>query len=278
MKKLKKIGKCIFCDNLGNLSKEHLFAKWLVDYFPRNSDSMHTGMYTDWRDVNFSSQSFDERRVHQGHSGSKKLRVVCRHCNNGWMSALENSVRTLLPPLISAKRHGILPEEQEKLATWAVKTAMVAERFRRDGAQIPQSDRFKLMNELCPPKGWFVWIAKYGGGDWENLSIGHVRAGLNATPIANHKEASDYVQATTFGLGQVLFCVLGCSLPRAEKFFEGRETEGIVQVWPARPRSIIWPLFGEIGDREAYSLANFIRTSGVFDLSLDPGRDWEFRF
>lgn len=272
---------CIFCEgkNGTKISKEHVFGEWLADLFPRDERSKHTAAHITWPQGVISNKPIDSRRVQQGHSGTKKLRVVCKDCNSAWMSQLETWAKQALPPLITGQRANISPDGQKKLSTWAVKTAMVATHFQPRETSIPQHDRTALMENLTPPPGWFVWICAYKGGTWSPLTIFQDRAALSLTPIPNADSAPYYIQATTFGMGHLLVCALSSSSPTIERDFTLFEPENSFQIWPqVRSRSILWPPVEFIRDDEAYRFANILRTSGVFDHSRDRAANWTFTF
>ncbi|MGH2922380.1 MAG: hypothetical protein ACRDKU_09965, partial [Gaiellaceae bacterium] len=56
-----------------------------------------------------------------------KVRRVCESCNNGWMSELEKAAQPVLLPLIEGKSKKLVPVEQEVVAVWAIKTALMCE-------------------------------------------------------------------------------------------------------------------------------------------------------
>jgi hypothetical protein len=192
------------------------------------------------------------------------------------MSQLEERIKPVLVPLIAGNRCNLTGEVQALLSTWAAKTAMVAEHFRPTDNGISQEERTFLMEHFNPPANWFVWIAAYQGERWRDLSIGQVRIALNPTPISKPSTARYYGQATTFGVGHVLFCVVSGSAPDFAVHFNGRDNEGLFQIWPAHPRSILWPPAAILGDEQADTVANIFKWSGAFDQSLDPGADWTF--
>lgn len=274
----RKRQKCIFCESDRKITKEHVFGQWLREYFPRDKNSKRKSAYISWNDELRPALGIDVRKIAQGHPGSMTLRVVCRDCNVGWMSQLENQVRRAMKPLILGNRCNILGSGQRLLAAWAAKTAMVAENFAPVDSGVTQAERTWLMESQMPPDKWFVWIAAYNGEDWANLGILQSRAGLSPTPVARPSDAPYYAEATTFGVGRILFSVVSGSEPNMEKYFAGRETDSLIQIWPLQPRSILWPPLRIFGDKEANQVASIFSLSGVFDNSFDPGANWQFSF
>lgn len=270
--------RCIFCGSTSKISKEHIFGDWLKEHFPRDANTTHTSAHISWPKNVITKAPIDIRRQRQGHSGSKKLRVVCRDCNSGWLSGLENWAKKALPPLIFGKRCNLVPEGQARLAAWAVKTAMVAANFKPRETGITQKERSLLMNTLAPPNNWFVWISAYKGEDWADLAIFQDRASLSPVPVPDPDSAPYYVQATTFGVGRILFSVLSSSSPGIGQDFAGNESDGFIQIWPAQPRSILWPPTTIFGDTQANAVANILRQTKAFNHSLDRAADWTFTF
>ena len=267
---------CIFCNGDGKISKEHVFAEWLRDYFPRYSERTHKSAFISWMDESGPSAPVDRRSKHQGHLGTKKLRVVCSTCNGGWMSNLEGCAKSALPPLMAGQRCNITEGGQKLLATWAAKTAMVAERLLPE-TDITQPERAWLMDHQCPPDNWYVWISAYQGRDWRELGILQSRVGLSETPVSRPSEAPYYGQATTFVVGHVLFCVVSGSSPYLKEVLPGRDANGLIQIWPQlAPRLILWPPATVFGDEEAYAISDFFGKSGFFDSSLSPGANWTY--
>ena len=93
-------GRCIFCRGTG-LTKEHVLPDWLRVIFPRSATDTHTFGSYDWPCIIGHAVPIQNTRSAQGQIGSKKVRVVCRACNNGWLSQLEAAVQPILSDLIS---------------------------------------------------------------------------------------------------------------------------------------------------------------------------------
>jgi len=262
-KHLRGIRKCMFCSQSGGMSKEHVFGEWLKPHFPRSPNVKHES-------VNFSYADDDRnrpvgtRRLKQGHSGSVKLRTVCQSCNNEWLSRLEGRVKPILPALIYGKKLGLLPEAQATLATWATKTVMVATQRRPNDALVPQAERTWLMDNLAPPKNWFVWFAAYHGGAWSNLRMLTHAATLEASSVVEENSPADYVINSVFGMGHVVFCVVNTSSPGVMARCTGLESkEGLFQLWPPHARSIPWPPFRIIGEALADSLVHILHDANI---------------
>ena len=79
---------CAFCFATQGLTKEHIISDWVNGLFPGRSE------------VNYQD---GKGRAEKWHADKIdwKARVVCRDCNNGWMSDLESTLaKPSLTPLI----------------------------------------------------------------------------------------------------------------------------------------------------------------------------------
>lgn len=274
---LRGLKSCIFCGQTGGISREHIFALWLKEFFPRDQNTKHRFAHVAWLDEIDPRNPNELREVRQGHVGSKKLRIVCQKCNNGWMSALEEKVKSSLPALIVGNRANIVPSGQTLLAAWACKTAMVADHVDPNRSAIGQEERTWLMNKLCPPANWYVWIGAYYGNEWHNLSLLQTNVLVSHAPVSKPSDAPYYAKATTFGVGHILFFVLSGTEPNMERSFKGVEFDRLTQIWPTAARSLIWPPIVPMNDQDAYEIANIFSISDMFDRTFDPGANWIFK-
>ena len=269
--------KCAFCGGF-RISREHVFPDWLKEYFPRDDKTTHTMASFVWPENIITKVPIEKRRPGQGHVGVQKVKVVCEKCNSGWMSALEESMKPILIPLITGEQTNLPFDIQFKLATWATKTSMVAEHLRPRKNGISQEERTWLMENLIPPANWFVWVGAYNDEIWRNLSIFQNRGRLDSSPVSRPSKARYYVQSTTFGMGHILFLTVSTSMTQITGHLVGRETDGFFQIWPPQPRSILWPPARILADPQANAVANFLNLTNLFDRSLDPSADWTFTF
>jgi len=79
---------CIFCGQKGKKSKEHLWPVWMHEYLGKEGDGNNIRESTSFKNREHIGGSKLER---QGYLFTTKFRVVCRGCNNGWMSKLEET-------------------------------------------------------------------------------------------------------------------------------------------------------------------------------------------
>ena len=105
-KKITK-GKCLYCSYEGVLSQEHVLPDWLSNAFPPHSRKSYKILERpDFMD--FSRRSHVNRKFYSQNKAiyDSKVYNVCRECNNGWMSNLQNIAK---PFVISLGRgNGII--------------------------------------------------------------------------------------------------------------------------------------------------------------------------
>lgn len=264
---------CIFCRNFG-VSKEHVFPDWLKKLFRRDDSTTHTYGTID------ESQIIGIPRINEkhrsGHAGSNTVRVVCEHCNSGWLSQLELRTKPFLIPLILGERVEMTPEFQKAIALWAAKTAMTAEMVRPRENGITQTEKSFLKNRLLPPPNWIIWVAGYAGGRWRELGMGQHRGQITASPIPRPNRVMNYIQATTLGMGHIVFLIVSTNWKSAPKTFARFDGNGFYQICPPRPRSILWPPARLLNDPQINEMANILNLSGAFDNSLNPLANWRF--
>ncbi|WP_189020423.1 hypothetical protein [Paenibacillus marchantiophytorum] len=112
--------KCIFCDSSKSLSNEHIFPVWLLNEYGLTNE-MFAGHYVNidtFEPVN-KSRTMNYNNFKNG--------LVCRECNNGWMSELESKAIPILKPIMSLAPDSlaILVGNQQLLSKWIYKTAYV---------------------------------------------------------------------------------------------------------------------------------------------------------
>jgi len=240
----KPAGLCIFCRGRG-LSKEHLFSDWLRVLFPRHAGHTHTLGEA----VRFDAQNNPTFATtqHQGHSGTKKFRIVCKRCNNEWLSGIDDAARIAVTPLIQGIAVTLKPEMQAQIAIWLAKIAMVGDSRRRKSSKIPQAQRDWLRERGFPPQGWEVWIAPYSGEELHELALFQFGGSLT---LPGRPEG--FMQFTVIGMGKLLALGTGTDIPNIRITFEPLD-QMMTRVWPTGD-AIRWPTEPAFSDAEGEML------------------------
>lgn len=149
-------GKCVYCEAVGKLSGEHVFGRWLIETYGRQtSHNVHTvgrpQKHAFWETVPFH---YDEPKSKQGDVFDMKVSNVCAECNNGWMSEVHTAAKPLVKRLADGGWQVHADNECLALARWV---AMIAINLECQGRilKTPQYHRTALMQGAIPD-GWQI--------------------------------------------------------------------------------------------------------------------------
>ena len=112
---------CVLCQTTtGPFHVEDVFAKWITRVLPTPTAPIERG------------RGDSPRATHRSNILEAKLRkAVCRPCNNGWMSQLEDDVRDVLAGAMSPTARTVPVtlnrDDQQTVAFWAVEKALLLE-------------------------------------------------------------------------------------------------------------------------------------------------------
>jgi hypothetical protein len=252
-KNLKPPGKCIFCGG-GNLSKEHFWPEWasaLLPHYPINQHVEQLFTFTEVTKLNGPP----EVRSKPGNLWTKKIRVVCGACNNGWMSILETDVQPILTPLIITQPHTLTDNSMEILAKWIALKIMVGEHNNPKDAVTPVEAREKFKSTQEIPPNFNIWIAKCGVGGWQTAYVRHT-ATVSLTPVFKPNHQFKNTHSVTFGIGDLFVLVLHSTVKDLDLNLTF-EPSGEGVIFPLFPiiGSINWPPIRNLSATEAHSMA-----------------------
>ena len=253
----KSPGKCIFCGK-GGLTKEHMWADWLRAYIPRDMTQHRTQSVLLFPDR--AEESF-ERRTGDPHS--RRIKCVCRNCNNGWMGKLQEKTKPFLVPMLEGKDVSFYRNGQTALAAWVAMFVMVAEFIYPDKTAISAQERTWFMNNQRAPSHWRVWIGRYARSTTIDRFFHHV------VPFVEHESeiATDdsmppppNAQTSTILLGEYLVIHVMSSafarriirrwplLPHIAPM--------MCEIWPVQNRIAAWPPPGILSETDVGAMAN----------------------
>jgi hypothetical protein len=162
---------CAFCGLPGDRSKEHVLPRWLhaeLSPLPDTYREGGAGFGLDQAEQSYAPMPSEYRESRKSLL-ARTTRDVCRTCNGGWMSALEEQARPILTVLIKACRDTATVRldrtSARVLARWAVKTAWTDELAlagdkQRDQMLTRQYERGALAEGHLPTRVQ-VWLARY---------------------------------------------------------------------------------------------------------------------
>jgi hypothetical protein len=235
---------CVFCSGEAKLTGEHIWSEWMGDLFPQQRHIFRRQFagepFTTWESKNMDV----------------KAKIVCKPCNSGWMSDLENQhAKPAMQELIlSDAPVALAPERIYSITVFAFKAAVIGHYMQRRKSRFWPSSVFapanirSFVSSLKIPLGVQLWIGCIASDDLRN---GVFRLRYSKTPSGATKGFRLYV--CTFGLGRFIWQLVASEwtngrLRRASvpTLTQAREWNPVsIPVWPM-PRSGIyagWPPF-----------------------------------
>jgi hypothetical protein len=265
-RKQKFAGRCIFCEGT-RLTKEHVWPNWLGNYLSRDAPyTLHTTSFGKIADGNVTHGiRIDKRRT--GDPKSRKLRIVCRDCNNGWMSRLQTECKSFLPSYIAGEWPGLDNAQQQQLAAWATMFTMVCEFADPRTRATPRVQHEEFKQTKVPPEGWKIWIAPVVEG-WKD-GPNHL-----AWKEADTNDAPEVLADQTLTAQVTAWCLGGLfmmTFSRIRKFDDDDEENesvfaakhGLEVLWPLQERTISKP-----ARTLDYTSANVV-TKAILPSALD---------
>ena len=221
---------CVFCGFEGKLSNEHVFPAWLRPYLS-HPDGEGTHSRTELRDG--KEILHRERR---GNPASWTVKSVCRDCNHGWMSTLEESAKPRLLPMIQGHGRTLNNSAQALVASWGVKTALVA--GSKFPPQIPLAFYGDFREAGAPVEQTRVWL-----GHAPHLEA-HT---MDWRPMRTHRddenppyEPNGFQAVLSVGHLVVFVVAWRGRKPPLHKVFDVFEF-ALVKIWPTHPPAAAWP-------------------------------------
>ena len=236
--------RCIFCTGFG-LSKEHIWSKWTYALVPNKPTDTHDRGH--FVTSGSDPRTFEKRDVksYQGNVNTIRLRVVCKTCNNGWMSRLDKAVKPILSPLILCEPIQLDERSQALLSTWIAMKGMVAEHARPEDAASVQEERSLLMDKLLAPPNWQIWIARQTGILWR---ISYQRrastlGNLDEEGIAQSPDGTlaKNTHSLTLGIGKLFINVVSTRVPELKFSFRDTTLGRKMHRIHSYDRDIQWP-------------------------------------
>lgn len=249
MAKMQPMVTCVFCGLHGPRSEEDVVSKWIQRTLNITSEitirAGSTGM-------NGSTDKTGRAR----HLVVTVRDMVCRECNNIWMSQLENRVRDLLVPALTHQRGIELDESQQRdLAKWAVMKVFLMEHSSRQfrshlrtqmGYLATGAELAWLSKHDGPPPRSRVWL---GAFDAENRHAVTIQSRLGTSAPTPRASSSISAHITTLTLGYLLFQVATTdfvladaqSLPDFPLDPPWPYSEALSRIWPHKHPVVKWP-------------------------------------
>jgi hypothetical protein len=192
-----------------------------------------------------------------GEVKSKRLKVVCGACNNGWMGRIEEQTKHILEPMIKGEFIILDHSNQLQLATWLTLKIVVAEHnLNKHVSNIETRKAFK--QTPAPLHGMRIWIAQCGEDGWQSAYWRHSAClRLSEPPRDSAKlDRSDNSQSITFGIGDLFIHAHHTTVSGLDLDCQFPDRLAILPLWPIINQRIVWPPLRKISALEANSISN----------------------
>ncbi len=197
-------GKYIFCRTPG-VTKEHIWPQWLIGFLPKeaySSGHIHgTGVFD--YSGNEQRQIGYRYKTGTGNIHSRRLKIVCRTCNNIWMSRLQERVKSILLPLIKSESNAdkLSDSSRRLLSAWAIMFTMVLEFAHPPTVALTAEERKNFSYSQEPNDRWMIWIGRGELTIWKFFHFAWMAQDASL-PITEAPKPNS--QVTTFRVGDLI--------------------------------------------------------------------------
>lgn len=222
---------CVFCQRNEPLSAEHVFPRWTQPFLAESQDD--EGTHTR---ITIRAGQADDTRSHRGKPATLTVRSVCADCNNGWMSRLEEQAKPYLLTMIRGHGRTYYEHGQALIATWLVKTALVA--GSKFTPLLPAEIYRQLYDDLQPSDNTIVWLART---PYEEMHYTDFRP-IRTHPDESPPPATPNSYSALLAVGQLAgFVVSWLDAVPSTATTEENFGPALVQAWPRPDGTATWP-------------------------------------
>jgi hypothetical protein len=273
---------CIFCQGYG-MTKQHIWPDWMardssLPTYEGKAEKKNTQVLTPPLNI-FTANgklviqagmpTIIER---QGSTGSRKLRLVCKACNGGWMSRVESDSQNTIASLMLSTQFVLSRDEQEKLAAWATLMVMVNEFTDIKTKSIIYSERHFFKENKRPPEGWTIWIGRNKASEWHqrmrhaSFFLGKYLLAEGPPAITDTKPNS---QSTSLAVGGLFLFIISTSNLEYYDFVSSYNHDSLIKIWPVSQESIDLSALPIILNDEALRISDSL-SSEVNKMRIPP--------
>lgn len=220
------------------MSKEHLWPVWMEKYLPRTDEQKHTreAHHAQW----ITPLRF-KKMERQGHLSTIKLRVVCKECNNGWMSNLEAEAKPLLVKFLKDDVFTLNESDQQVLSRWITMKSITGEHAEKDIHVTPTADRLRLRSRERIPDYFAIYLGRQltdSNTAWLRISQTLALSKHGPSPPLDGLKRN--FQSVAFLCGPLFLYVLAA---RVDNFdvVNAFSFECLVRLWPIENSIVSWP-------------------------------------
>ncbi len=257
------MGKCIFCSRDAKLTGEHIWSAWIGRLLPSHISGFN---------FSYHDTQTGERREWSQPTMDQKTKLVCKPCNEGWMSKVEDGAsRTLSGTVRDGSPVCLLPNGIVSLAAFSFKCAVLANHMApNEEPFFSPFMRHRFRDNLEIPPGVQMWIGDFQGaarcsGRW---NISYVRSSSGSTHDLEFyvfNFVANRLAAQVIAKKWAKLHRRGRELPFVH--FDPGWDEALTEFWPSSGNlPIVWPPPKHFVDDSFQDLAS--RLSGTATLSF----------
>ncbi len=178
------------------------------------------------------------QRAWNGRDIDITAKVVCKPCNEGWMSNLENrhAKEAMTDLIIGDKDFTISHMQAQAVARFAFKTAIVVDHMKRDGDLFfPRSVRHQFKHSLKIPRNVQMWLCGY-----LPMGSGNLLPFWYEKVFSTGEHLKMYV--CTYSVGHFVFQAVCADVIGVPSFSPHESFEYLsIPFWPTLPSDMQWP-------------------------------------
>jgi hypothetical protein len=187
----------------------------------------------EWTTIYSKDGQLKQKGDHRG----RGLRVVCKSCNNGWMSDLQTKAKPILIQFLEGQTPALTVVDQTAIAAWATMFSMVYEQADLEHAAIPQEERTYFQERFLPPKNWFIWMGIYDNSIKPEYQCSHRGMMLNPSKIGSEVSTICNTQTTVIFPQGIFLQTFSSTANGVGDFYRARLRQsannfGLRQIWP----------------------------------------------
>jgi hypothetical protein len=235
------------------MTGEHIWSAWIG---PLLNASSYNWRYTD--------PKTGKIKLWKSKSLDQTAKVVCKACNEGWMSNLESESKATLSVMIrDGVQLSLLPRAVATFAAFAFKNAIIANYMNPHLEPFfTPAVRHHFKSSLEIPNGIQMWLAMFSG----TYAANGVFIGYTVAPNAPKDSPWHYVEfyVFTFVAGRLAFQVMA---PRWTDFRLRGNPLPIIrlneiwdtvapQFWPSEGLPVSWPPLQDLSDDSIQAFTN----------------------
>ena len=235
----------------------------MAPFFPRGA---HDKSIETWERIGAHKGPLPAAKVVHGHPITTKIKAVCRTCNNGWMSQVEQRAQPFIEPMISGRNVVLDATAQLAVTEWIILKIMVWECSQPEETRVYGRDQTLEFAQTRQIAGNVqIWLLRWAG----TPRRAHITRAFTGLFLPSEVATADTRRANTqtvlFRAGRFLFYAVHTLRPDF-KLREFRQIEAKV-LWPSRGPRLVWPPLKSIGSVEmrhiAYTLQRFLDRPGM---------------